>query len=206
MKTFASVILSVMMVFLGVSAQAQGPNSGNSGGVDGVEALGPSLISPTLSTTSLGGGNYQYTISFVNKDTSPIWDFLVYTDCKTTFESPGGFQHCNDLSIPGSVSSCYNARNINPNVTDCLAFYDGWSYPPSSGLGIGKTCTVSFDCSGLYTSFLYCYEDLNSGWCGSNGGKCGGKGYCGVPEVSSTLVLAGLAALSMVGFKKMVRS
>lgn len=203
MKTFARIVLPVMLIFLGARAQAQGPNSGNMN--NSGDALGGSLaITPTVNVNSLGGGNYQYTISFYNPSSTPIWDFLVWTDSKATSESSASFQNCNDLSVSGSVGKYYNAKNYNSAVSDCLAFYDGTTYP-GTAVG-GKTCSVTFECSGLYTSFICGYE-VNGSWCESNGGKgCGGIGTCKVPEVSPTLILAGMAALGMVGFKKMVRS
>jgi len=207
-KRLGLLVLSAAFLFIAATTQAiPGPGSGGVSG-DGVVGLGPSLISPTLTTVSLGGGNYQYTVSFVNTDNSQIWDFLLWT-VGTPYSYSSSFPNIADDPL-SSVAAQYNAQNINPLLTDNLeAFYNS-PFPPAAGLAIGGDGSVTFDLSGLYTSFLYGYEDLNSGWAQSNAsGDMAAIGYVGasaVPEASSTLVLMGLAALGALGFRKMAKA
>lgn len=190
MKSLEVVVLSAAVMFLAGTTQAQtGPGAGGTGG-DGVVALGPSMISPTLSTVSLGSGNYQYTVSFQNTDNSQIWDFLLWTE-GTPFSFSSTFPDIFDLPL-SSVYAQYNAQNINPLLTDNLSAYYGGPFPPPAGLAIGGSGSVTFDLSGLYTSFLYGYEDLNSGWAHSNpSGDIAAIGYAtAVPEPSTWALLA----------------
>jgi hypothetical protein len=206
MKSLEVVVLSAALLFFAATTQAiPAPGGGGTLG-DGVVALGPSLISPTLSTVSLGGGQYQYTIAFNNTDTSQIWDFLVWTE-GAQFSLSSSFPNIVDDLLSG-VAEEYNAQNINPLLTDNLEAFYSAPWPPPAGLPIGDSGSVTFDLSGLYTSFLYGYEDLNSGWAQSNpSGDIAAYGYVTstVPEASSTVVLMLLAAFGMLGFKKMVK-
>jgi len=213
MKVFTVVVPSVMLVFLVGTVQAQSTATGGpgGGGGDALVALGPSLISPTLSTTSVGGGDYKYTVSFVNTDTSKIWHFLVYTVGSSIVPVTSSFPGYSADDPLSTVYAQYNAHNINPSLTDLMdAEWPpvGGPYPGTSGVAIGSTGSISFELSGLDASFLYAYEDLNSGWTQSNGsGDVAAYGYVGaVPEACSTAVLMALAAFGLLGFKRMVRA
>lgn len=67
---------------------------------------------------------------------------------------------------------------------------------------------MTFDLSGLYTSFLYGYEDLNSGWANSNpSGDIAAIGYAtAVPEPSTWALLAMGIGTLIVGLRLRRRS
>ena len=80
----------------------------------------PSVLNVTENITSLGGGTWKYSYEFTNTENSPIWQFMLWTtfdagnNTQTTFtQIPSWMADGHDVN---SISSLYDARNLNPNI------------------------------------------------------------------------------------------
>jgi hypothetical protein len=193
MKTILKITCAVLMltaVALVRISQAQSSSdlySGGSGG-DPVQGLYPTRLNPTI-TVAPAGPNYVYTVNFVNTDTSPVWDFVVYTEA-TALTHSGIFSAT--VSVPiTTVLPEFDARNLDPNITYLTGSYvNGATFPPASGLAVGGTGYLTFTLDSYYSSFIYAYETLASGSARSNGGYMAAYGTVSVPEPAGWSLMA----------------
>jgi hypothetical protein len=153
-----------------------------------------SPLKPTLDIYSVGGGSYTYSIGFNNTDTSPIWNFEVFSKSPATALS-GTFTYVWDDLVTG-VYPEYDPRNLDASLTDTIHM----NYPSpfgTAGLAVGGYGGISFTLNAYYSSFLYAYETVASGYTQSNGdGYHAAVGVVLVPEPSSfILIILGAAGL-----------
>jgi hypothetical protein len=143
--------------------------------------------------TNLGSGQYKYTYSFVNEDTSPIWSFGVCSNVITT--GNGNFtDHSSWLLSTASIefySPEYDARNLDPDIQFLAITLSQPFVNQSTAIQIGEHA------SGFYfTAFgydpspkYYFYETIASGYILTNGtGKVAVVGL--TPEPATILLLA----------------
>lgn len=148
------------------------------------------------------GDYYLYEYSLVNVDTSPIWDFGVYTDFATgddTSFTKLGWTTVDTLIY--GIEPEYDARNLNANilmVTGTTCFN-----APGNEIQVGETAsgfsftTSTFDPLPKY----YFYETIASGYTQTNGtGKVAAVGLT-VPE-PGTVLLLGLGSLALLRKRK----
>jgi hypothetical protein len=147
--------------------------------------------------TNIGGGQYKYTYSFVNEDTSPIWSFGVCSNFPTMgngyFTGHSGWLL--STSPISAYSAGYDARNLDPDVQFLAIALTQPFINQATAIQIGEHA------SGFYfTAFgydpspkYYFYETIASGYILTNGtGKVAAVGLTPEP---ATLLLLGLGGL-----------
>jgi hypothetical protein len=156
--------------------------------------------------TNLGGGSYQYEYSFINVDTSPIWNIGIYT----TFGGTANVTNFTGYPTWGSATDAitdvlpeYDARNLDPSI---LEVPHTWTMPwedPVTSIQVGASVSgfsftaPTYDASPKY----YSYETLASGYTQTNGtGNVAAVGQT-IPE-PTTIALLGLGALSLIRRKR----
>ena len=158
-----------------------------------------SVINVSQATTDLGGGSWQYDLSFTNTDTSNIWHFMVWTDASASNIAGSLTSWDNGHAVPADVDAAYDARNIDPGIVYAAHMWEG-SWGGAGGSQVGDAETFSFVTSYYTDSLLYGYETGKSGWDPQDGGYLAAVGRTApVPEPGTLLLLgSGLTGLAFV--------
>ncbi len=166
-----------------------------------VEYMYASPVTVIETITDIGGGSYEYEYSFTNVDTSPIWDFVVYTTFTPTDSSVSSFAEypdwLSDIKAITDILPEYDARNLDPDISHLVGtFPQSWENF-DSGIQPGQTVSGFSFTSNHYdlSPKYYGYETFASGWAHENGGMVAAAGQT-VPE-PSTLLLIGMGGLML---------
>lgn len=159
--------------------------------------------------TDIGGGSYRYEYSFVNVDTSPIWEFVV----NTTFVARPGNKFTGHLSWGGPVWYLvtkvypeYDTRNLDPDIIGLIGTYTKpWWPDPVTAVQINEAASGFSFTASIYdpSPKYYFYETIASGWTQTNGtGKVAAVGLT-IPE-PGTVLLVGLGGLGLTRRRRAV--
>ncbi len=166
-----------------------------------------SRVDINLDISDLGGGTYGYTFSFINRESSELWDFAVWT-IEPVSTLSGSFERNVSIHLD-QVFSEFDARNLDSS----LSWLNGMYYPsnrfqtaPDSGLPIDDSAFLYFEANFFETSFHYGYQTLDSGHASSNGGffAAGGVASATAVPIPSAVWLLGCGLIGVVGFRKKV--
>jgi hypothetical protein len=181
----------------------------------GVIPATTSALTVNQTVTPAGAGQWDYTFSFTNTDTAPIWHFLVYSPFATTNGAATGLPGVS-AGVPLNIAGTpYDARNIDPLLTHLSNMYSVTF--GSNGVPVGADASISFRAS-VYqpTPFLYAYE-INGNYAGGGVGPEGSLGRVhatgltgvrpqAVPEPLSLTLFGGLLAVGGVAVRRRMRA
>ena len=164
----------------------------------------PLTVLETIS--DIGGGEYLYEYSFTNVDTSPIWNFGVYTTFST--EPVSDFDNY-DWLFPYHMprgSSPYDSSNLDMNIIQLTgsSYEGGVGGDPSKAILTNDFATGFSFSSDVYDYsfkyYFYCTIDSGSPW--NNGiGEVAAVGLT-IPEPFSILFIALGGLLSLKRIRK----
>ncbi|MBN1589111.1 MAG: hypothetical protein JW888_06325 [Pirellulales bacterium] len=203
------LVFLICLAFLSaVASQSQASIDNAFGGGTGGNTLvawGTNALTVVETITPASASSWQYTYTFTNTDTSPIYDFALYTQF-STFSVASTFPIVTAAGYElDEVIFCYDARNIDPLLTTLTgANYD--EYGASDNLAPGSTGSLSFVANTLDTNpKLFAYETLASGYAGGQMGVAGSQdmvaaiGYTegALPEPSTVIIWSVLGLLGI---------
>jgi len=147
------------------------------------------------------GGSYRYEYSFVNVDTSPIHNFVIYP----TFDVAGENKFTGHSSWFGlleppidEVASVWDARNLNPNIVELVGTYTNPIVDVTTSIQISESASGFSFTTSVYdpSPKYYAYETIASGSATNNHtGNVAAVGTT-VPE-PMTIVLFALSGLML---------
>lgn len=167
-----------------------------------------SPLTVNQTTTDLGGGIFQYDLSFTNVDTSNIWHFIVWTTAPTTLVSASLASSDSGHAVPADVDSAYDATNLQADVTWMEHMWEG-DFGGNDGVQIGEVGNLSFTTNYLTSSFLYGYETGESGYAPErrdNSIAAVGRTTTNetIPE-PATMLLLGFGLMGVAGIKRKLK-
>ena len=176
---FVSTILFSCSGGIALADPPEDPILGGTGG-NTLVAYGANNLSVVESIADLGGGTWEYTYSLKSSDPSNVWFFFVYTSFPTSNHTATPFPLGGNRSDLDVVYAPYDARNIDPTLTEVSS---AWYTPfgGSNGIMTGGTGSLSFQADVLDTApKLFAYETGASGYAGGNSGpgRKSGDGSC----------------------------
>ena len=174
-------------------------------GENAVAAMYESMIDVNLQILPLGNGDFGYTFSFVNTDSSDIWDFVVWTEWPVSSLS-GSFENQISISLD-QVFPQFDARNIDSNLCLLNGMYytgNGFQTAADSGLPLDAGALLYFEVDFFETSFLYGYQTVDSGHAASNGGYFAsiGVAYANEVPLPQTFGLLGIGFFGLLLLRK----
>lgn len=175
-------------------------------------ATDTNLLTIHESIHAVDADTWNYTYSFLNKATSPIWHILFYTKFEIDWREmhATGFPEMSAGKEVSRLYAPYDARNLDSSVTYAWAAF----YVPfgTEGLAPGATASLSVRADVLDMSpKLYAVETIASGHAGWKTGPAGSQGYVAsvgyttVPEAPVTALLLPIAALAWRGIRSVSR-
>ncbi len=199
-------VIVIVICLLDVSVVLGSGNlfMGGSGG-NTVEWYYWSPLDVTEVITDIGGASYRYEYSFVNTDTSPIYDFAVITTFVAEPENPFAQRSTWEEFewVPaGETYAEYDARNLDPDIVGFIGIVSDPPFDAAAAIQVGEAVSGLSFTAAVYDDSpkYYFYETIASGYTQTNGtGKVAAVGLTPEP---GTVLLLGLGGLGVLRKRK----